>query len=396
LRNNFHIYYENKLKVKLAYENFVKLSSSKIKTEFEKINPTIKLESNFNNFGEQERSVKNLLNCLRNNYKNLIFLIENLSDESKNDMADFFAHFFFENILIQNPECDELLIFLYMLLEKEINNLNTPSIDSFLESSFVGRFLKSICRRFDIKNYLSLTLRDLIYELENQSENFMEIDLNVINDKLKHDKIDLFKFTKNYDIEEIKSLYEKNKNSVFSYLIKEQFKSNLEDDCLINNFEDKLKLELLEKQNSNNKIKLLKIDNQESDLKTKSPFAGLDKSISPIQINTQSIKNQELEAPTKLKTDKNLINKKNYNFNKESNISIIDLNQNVKISDSFQINNNFMINNNNKDQAEKENNDADVYKYDITEENLIKRYILTKDIELKNYCNKINLIKIFS
>lgn len=170
-------------------------------------------------------------------------------------MAEFFAHFCFENILIQNQEFDDLLIFTYIMLEKEIEILKTPSLDSFLDFSFMGRFLKSICRRIDIKNFLSLTLKDLIYELENQSENFMDIDLEVINDILKTRKFDS-NFYRNYNLEKIKILFECNKNLGLGY--------NIQNSTLIEQknpkefFEGDKPIEVIKEKNENEKNKLYK------------------------------------------------------------------------------------------------------------------------------------------
>lgn len=139
-------------------------------------------------------------------------LITNLEDEDKDEIAELIGHFFYENILILDPEHEELLNLCYLLLEKEINELESPNINDFLESSFIGRLFKNLCKRPDVKNYLSLTVKDLILKLENLSENFMEIDLDKINDYIKHSVNDEFMFS-NYFLEKTKNIFEKNKKS---------------------------------------------------------------------------------------------------------------------------------------------------------------------------------------
>ena len=133
------------------------------------------------------------------------------------EIVDLIGHFFFENIMVQNPEHEELLNLFYLLLEKEINNLNEPpNINEFLENSFISRLLKNLCKRSDVKNYLSLTFKDLIMKLESLSENFMEIDINLIFDKIKNSVNDEFLFSNKF-LEKTKLYCNKNKNDGLSF-----------------------------------------------------------------------------------------------------------------------------------------------------------------------------------
>ena len=135
-------------------------------------------------------------------------MIINLDEEDKDEISELIGHFFYENILILDPEHEELLNLCYLLLEKEVNELETPNINNFLESSFLGKLFKSLCKRSDVKNYLSLTVKDLILKLENLSENFMEIDLDKINEYIKNSVNDEFLFS-NYFLEKTKNIFEK-------------------------------------------------------------------------------------------------------------------------------------------------------------------------------------------
>ncbi len=400
MKRNYFTYYDSKLKVKQAYENFTKLFSYKKEEDLDKINPSVKLENNLNDFGDIELRIQTLLNTIRNNYTNLILIIENLSEDNKNEVADFFAHFFFENILIQNPEYDELLIFSYLLLEKEINDLYTSSIDSFLEFSFMGRFLKSICRRLDIKNYLSLALKDLIYELENQSENFMDIDLNIINDRIKNDKIDR-NFFSNYDLEKIRILYENNKNLGLAYNIRVSTLNNFyynnntknSNDTHINSEEilqndndikenDNIFKESLQKNNNINKENI--------------PFSESNNIISydklkPTLDNKGNIINNNRIFENKIYLIKDDFNKK------EDKHTTVDMNEKIINSDNSSLIENNELKNEENNNIEKEissikhentveddiNHD---YKFDITEQDIMRRYIQEKDFQLKNYC----------
>ena len=97
-------------------------------------------------------------------------------------IIDLFCHQFYDNILIPNPEQEELLILIYLLLEKEINSMNAASVASFLDDNYsiLGKFLKSYTKKQELKNYLSNTLGSLILSIENEPNS---LDLNITNIK---------------------------------------------------------------------------------------------------------------------------------------------------------------------------------------------------------------------
>jgi len=171
------------LKIKETYD----LYNNSINKNIENTNE-LKLCENHDELGDCDLSITNIINSLRNNYNNLYTLITNLNQEDKEPIAELIAHFFYENICVNNPEYDELLHICYFLLEKEINELDdeiNPNPNGFLENSFIGKLLKNLTKRTDVKNYLSLTVKDIIIKLENLSDNFMEIDLDKINEYIK-------------------------------------------------------------------------------------------------------------------------------------------------------------------------------------------------------------------
>jgi hypothetical protein len=136
----------------------------------------------------------------------MINLIENVrSTDDMEDLVNFLGHFYFDNILIQKPEKDEVLPIIFLLMEKEVESLNTPSVSSFLDRSFLGRFLKSLTRRQDIKSYLAMTLGDLIMQMENSTENFLEVDPNRIYQHIKKEK---GVTDKSFNIEKTKKIFD--------------------------------------------------------------------------------------------------------------------------------------------------------------------------------------------
>ena len=144
------------------------------------------------------KPITNLLFYFRNNYDyiiNLVMLIsENDDIEKIASLVELFCNQFYENILIPNPEQEELLLLIYKLFEKEIILLNSYSIDDFLnEESFLGKFIFSFLQRQELKIFVSSLINPLIIDIENNSiNNYLGISLFEIKDFIKNKK-----YTKN-------------------------------------------------------------------------------------------------------------------------------------------------------------------------------------------------------
>ena len=94
------------------------------------------------------------------------------TNPSLDSIVNLFCHQFYDNILIPNPEQEELLILCYLLLQKEINGMNNASVSSFLDesSTFTGKFIKSFTKKTELKTFLSKTLGDLILEIDGEDQ----------------------------------------------------------------------------------------------------------------------------------------------------------------------------------------------------------------------------------
>ncbi len=71
-----------------------------------------------------------------------------------------------ENIQINNPEGEESLILITLLLVDEINKLKTICSNSFLEGNLISKFLSSLYKRDDIKQFIHQWVSELIIKLE--------------------------------------------------------------------------------------------------------------------------------------------------------------------------------------------------------------------------------------
>ena len=137
------------------------------------------------------KPINNLLFLFRNNYDYIITLVSLISENDENEkissLVELFCNQFYENILIPNPEQEELLLLIYKLLEKEISPMDCASIDDFLnEDTFLGKFISSFMQRQEVKIFLSSLLNPLIIDIENNSiDNYLGISLFAIQDFIK-------------------------------------------------------------------------------------------------------------------------------------------------------------------------------------------------------------------
>jgi hypothetical protein len=136
--------------------------------------------------------IQKLLFKIRNNNKDLLLLIETLENNRENydSIVDLICHQFYENLLIQDPEHEELLILVYQLLWKEIDQMNSARVLSFLDESekFIGKLLKSYTKRQDLKTFLTMILGNILLEIENFNEACLDLDLSKIANYVKERK----------------------------------------------------------------------------------------------------------------------------------------------------------------------------------------------------------------
>ena len=205
LIDNYYTYYKEKINLRKISENILEIDKG-TKKQF-----TFKIQ----NMEETEKKlldifnpVQNLLFHLRNNYC-YIEEIADIIDSEKlcenpqlskqiDSLIELLCHQSFENILIPNPEKEELLLLVYLLLKKEIEQMNYISPCGFLEqNSFLSKFLESFTKKQELKSYLSVTFGKLILDIDDMdkktvffdsSENDYEEETNETKKKLKNKK----------------------------------------------------------------------------------------------------------------------------------------------------------------------------------------------------------------
>ena len=194
LQSKFLQYYQNKMKTLQTFENIFAIDKNSLEN----------IQSyEINEFPEKVLldaydPIFNFFFILRSNYNYILSLVsiieesENLNLISKelNSFVDLLNHRFYDNILIPNPEEEELLTLIYLLLEREINEMNSASSSSFLDERycFLGKFLKSYTKKQELKSYLSLTLGNLIMKIENSGDKCLDLNLMKIKMFLENEK----------------------------------------------------------------------------------------------------------------------------------------------------------------------------------------------------------------
>ena len=257
LKTYFKEYYKNKLEIRRILEQIKKIENND-ENITKKVNMERELEHIFLDISEP---IKNLLFLFRTNYDYIITLtslIADYDDEDKiSSLVELFCNQFYENILIKNTEKEELLILIYKLLEKEVITMNFASIDEFLsDDSFLGKFISSFLKRYELKHFLSSLINPFILNIDNsKGDDYCGMSLvkinEYINEKINNGSLIKEKVTNDINIETI--LFENIPKSTI-YFKKEEDDENddLDDDEIIeqNIFESWIKKF---KDNENNK-----------------------------------------------------------------------------------------------------------------------------------------------
>ena len=204
LKNKYKEYYKIKLQIRNGLDDITKLDNNHYEN-----NKELKFDDNIErallNIYEE---IKNLLIIFRNDFNyisKLVSLIEEEEDDqnSVDSLAQLFCNQFYDNILISNPEQDELLLLTYKLLWDEIAPMNCAFIDNFLDdNTFLGKFCTAYINKPEFKSYLTLLLNPLILSIENENNDCLDMSVVSIKQYLS---------TKNKDD---KNNYEDDKNEV--------------------------------------------------------------------------------------------------------------------------------------------------------------------------------------
>ena len=160
----------------------------------------------------------------------LLKLIQYCPKENFEQLSNILCHCFFVNIFSSSFLNENLLTLIYLLLEKEVENISSiASFVTFLDQAqnFTALLLKSLSRKDEVKVYLEKILKKLLIRtsgmLRRQNNNlFIELNISRISAILKDVKYNFERTEK--QIDSIKDLITSNINKSKLNLIKKKTK----------------------------------------------------------------------------------------------------------------------------------------------------------------------------
>ena len=184
IKTNCFEYFKERIAIQEIYDN----SSYENKEKNKKIKYEV-IENAALQFPQCGDFIGKFLFYFRNSNELTLKLIEKCPKESYEILANFICNYFYVNIFSSTFLNENLLTLIYLLLEKEVDNIKDEkkSFFSFLDSSgsFCAVLLKYLSRRDEVKNYLENVLKKLLIRtaglLPNQKNKmFLSLDVNKI------------------------------------------------------------------------------------------------------------------------------------------------------------------------------------------------------------------------
>ena len=186
LKDYFKEYYTAKLNIRKTFDDIRKLNQNDFQNMKE-----LNIEENIDKVLLQAcEPIKNLLFLFRNNYNYITKLVSLIDEQDEEDqiesLVQLFCNQFYDNILIPNPEQEELLLLIYKLFTEEIAPMNSALVDDFLnDSSFLGKFCSTYMKRQEFKQYLSMLINPLVLSIENENDECLDMSLISIRDFIR-------------------------------------------------------------------------------------------------------------------------------------------------------------------------------------------------------------------
>ena len=254
-------YFKNKISMKKIFDYCTNNEPEKV---YEYILLTDKQAKE--SLGNNYNNLFNFFFILRNDNNLMLKLIENFEKENYEDIGDFLVNFCYEDTINNSFIQEEMLILIYLLLEKYIfkidinNNNNNLSYEDYYETYIKSNILYpifiSLTRKADVRNYLCNILSDIILYMENLG-NILTVDIGNIHDIIRQNEEE-----KNLDNSYMKNRIKTLKNREMKHYLKNLTnsikKSEIRDSGL---FERKTTIEkIMQEIGENNEINIIDID----------------------------------------------------------------------------------------------------------------------------------------
>ena len=139
---------------------------------------------------------------IRKNNNIMLEIIDNSISGGYKDISDFLVNFCYEDTINSSFIQEELLLLIYLLIEKciikdfpkpeELKNISNIDIyGKYIKNNILYHIFLSLTRKADIRNYLCSILPDIIMKVENL-KNLLTVDMievnKILNDKSKDEK----------------------------------------------------------------------------------------------------------------------------------------------------------------------------------------------------------------
>ena len=216
--------------------------------------------------GNNYNNLFNFFFILRNDNNLMLKLIENFEKENYEDIGDFLVNFCYEDTINNSFIQEEMLILIYLLLEKYIfkidinNNNNNLSYEDYYETYIKSNILYPIfialTRKVDVRNYLCNILSDIILYMENLG-NILTVDIGNIHDIIRQNEEEK-NLDKSYMKNQIKTLKNREMKHYLKNLTNSIKKSQIRDSAI---FERKTTIEkIMQEIGESNEINIIDID----------------------------------------------------------------------------------------------------------------------------------------
>ncbi len=288
IESNTYEYYKKKLSIQEIYFNNKELNPTEKKY--------IKYELSKDCQSELPQCIDPLTKLFfyfRNNNDMLLKLINKCDKSSYDELANFLCHFFYVDVFSSTTLNEPLLVLIYLLLEKNIDEITDKNLPmQFLDPSntFISSLLKSLLKRDDVKIYFETIINKLVFDLEdlkidNKSPvtSFIGMEIYKIKDYISGQK-NLPEFKKINDIKDYRKFL--TSNIIKSKVVK---------------LFDKIKKENSEIIKENTKGKLFQTYQSLFEKKIEDGF---------MEFENDNNKNEEIEETKKIETNKSPIEEK--------------------------------------------------------------------------------------
>ena len=182
LDSNCCEYYKNKIYMKKIFDycGAHKYKPEENKNYQLKENPKLYLK-------ELYKPLHDFYFLIRNDNSLMLKIIELSDILIYEELSDFFVNNLYENIIKSSFEYDELMLMIYLLLEKLIIEKFPDNIDInkdvpiyYINNSFIYYAIKALTRKIDLRNFLFTILNDFFVRIESFTIP-LSVDINIVN-----------------------------------------------------------------------------------------------------------------------------------------------------------------------------------------------------------------------